>query len=72
MPVWSRACVTAFTEESGTGFDAVRFAGAAAAAPLVSSLSVFHAPQPGHWPSQRGASAPQEEQTKTVVARGMH
>ena len=33
--------------------------------------SVFHSPQPGHCPIQRGASAAQAEQTKTVVARGM-
>ena len=42
-----------------------------ATAPRISSLSVFHSPQPGHCPIQRGASAAQAEQTKTVVARGM-
>ena len=36
-----------------------------------SSASVFHSPQPGHCPSHRGASAPQAEQTKTVVERAM-
>jgi len=52
-----------------------RAAGAAArpfpaGADRCSSTSVFHSPQPGHWPSQRGASAPQAEQTWTLVARG--
>ena len=41
------------------------------AAGRTSSVSVFHSPQPGHCPSQRGASAPQEEQTKTVEERAM-
>ena len=37
----------------------------------VSSTSVFHSPQPGHWPIQRGVSAAQAEQMKTVVGRAM-
>ena len=41
------------------------------ASPRASSASVFHSPQPGHCPIQRGVSAAQAEQTKTVVARGM-
>jgi len=32
---------------------------------------VFHSPQDGHCPLQRGASAPQDEQTKTVRGLAM-
>jgi hypothetical protein len=33
--------------------------------------SVFHSPQPGHWPCHLGESAPQAEQTKTVLGRAI-
>src|SRR5262249_19076023 len=36
-----------------------------------SSTSVFHSPQPGHCPAQRGVSCPHAEQTWIVVARGI-
>ena len=32
---------------------------------------MFHSLQVGHWPLHRGASAPQEEQTKTVRGLAM-
>jgi hypothetical protein len=32
---------------------------------------VFHSPHEGHWPCQRGASAPQAEQTNTVRGFGI-
>ena len=36
-----------------------------------SSTSVFHSPQPGQRPLQRGVWCPQDEQTWTVVGRAM-
>src|SRR3954447_149136 len=36
-----------------------------------SSTSVFHSPQPGHRPCQRGSAWPQLEQRKTVAGRAM-
>lgn len=32
---------------------------------------MFHSPQPGHWPIQRGSLWPQVEQVWTVIARAM-
>ena len=75
IPVFSRANFGASTSCSRCGLTAAtRFAGDAARPPpppRVSSLSVFHSPQPGHWPIQRGVSAAQAEQTKAVDARAM-
>ena len=73
MPVRSRGIRGASTSASVTGRTA-RPRGApprpVAAAATVSSVSVFHSPQPGHWPIQRGESCPHWEQTWRVVGRG--
>ena len=46
-------------------------AAAAARAGARSSTSVFHSPQPGHWPCQRASAWPQAEQTWMVDGRAM-
>ena len=75
MPVSSRACFSAATSASRVGRPAAARGAAArpfaTGLPRVSSVSVFHSLQPGHCPIQRGVSAAQAEQTKTVDARGM-
>jgi hypothetical protein len=75
MPVSSRACFSAATSASRVGRPAAARGAAArpfaTGLPRVSSISVFHSLQPGHCPIQRGVSAAQAEQTKTVDARGM-
>jgi serine/threonine-protein kinase len=53
------------------GADAPTLASARVARDSVNEVSVFHSPQAGHWPDQRGASAPQAEQTKTVRGLAM-
>src|SRR3954451_11739378 len=80
MPVCSRATASARTSRRATGRAAAvrplppappppaRPLAAAGARP---STSVFHAPQPGHWPCQRASAWPHSEQTWIVVGRGM-
>src|SRR3954470_2908388 len=79
-PVDSRGVGARATSRSGTGRTAA-VAGARprpaaprarpAGATARSSTSVFHSPQPGHRPCQRGSAWPQLEQRKTVAGRAM-
>ena len=76
IPVDSRAWRSARTSDSRTGFTGRPAAARpprarAGAAARASSASVFHAPQPGHWPCHLADSVPQAEQTNTVVGRAM-
>ena len=74
MPVSSRACFSArdLCEPRGPARGRARRRARpfATGLPRVSSVSVSTRSQPGHCPIQRGVSAAQAEQTKTVDARG--
>ena len=71
MPVERRAWRSARTSARRTGLTARPPAFGARESARASSASVFHAPQPGHWPCHLADSVPQAEQTKTVVGRAM-
>jgi hypothetical protein len=76
MPVSSRAWRGAATSASRTGLTARADRDEApaerpAGATRASSASVFHAPQPGHWPCHLAASVPQAEQTNTLEGLAM-
>ena len=78
MPVRSRGVRSARDVAQRHGRAARAAAGAAGRAPPArpaagarSSTSVFHAPQPGHCPCQRGSAWPQSVQTRMVVGRAI-